>query len=160
MFFEALAKNIGRSVLASNFSLRNVSVAPVFDAVLDEFGENKKVGIFSGDRVPWTSTREPRLYSSIAISIRALLKLSSRDRDPLNAGLFALLVLYLGRLKGDKEMIELSQQAYGYALSEVRNAIPKLSSAPEAAVGKWKRVICQIMTLRLYEVRLIRCSAA
>lgn len=154
MFFESLAKNSCGSLLARDFSLQTRSFAPLFVAVLDEFKEGKEVGIFSGDRVPLTSPREPRIYSSIAVCIRALLKLSSPDRELSNIGLFALLVLYLGRLKGDKEMVELSRRAYGHTLSEVRKSIAKLPQAAEASVGKWRLVACQVMTLQLYEVRL------
>jgi hypothetical protein len=153
-FFDSLAKNSCSSLLASNFSLHTASIAPLFVAVLDEFKEGKAVGIFSGDRVPLTSTREPRIYSPIAVSIRALLKLSSPDRELSNIGLFALLVLYLARLKSDTQMLELSRRAYGHTLSEVRRSISKLSSAAHASTGRWKLVACQVMTLRLYEVRL------
>ena len=154
-FFDAMRKNEWDSLLAPNFSLPDVPFAPVFIAVLDEFKENKDVGIFTVDRTPLQSRRECRLYSAIALSIRALLKLATPAGHDLNVAIFALLILYLGRLKGDDGMLQLSRRAYGSTLAQMRTTISKLPDVEGAAASVSILVACQAMSLRLYEVRLI-----
>ena len=154
-FFDAMRKNEWDSLLAPNFWLPDVPFAPVFIAVLDEFKEDKDVGIFTVDRTPLQSKRECRLYSAIALSIRALLKLATPAGHDLNVAIFALLILYLGRLKGDDGMLQLSRRAYGSTLAQMRTTISKLPDVEGTAASISILVACQAMSLRLYEVRLI-----
>jgi hypothetical protein len=150
-----MRKNEWHSGLAHNFSLPNVPFAPVFIAVLDEFKEHKDGGIFTVDRTPLQSSRECRIYSGIALSIRALLKLATPTGHALNVAIFALLVLYLGRLKGDDDMLQLSRRAYGFTLAHMRTTLSQLPDVEDASAATWTLVACQAMSLRLYEASLI-----
>lgn len=140
-------------MLAHDFLLPSAPFEAVFLTVLDEFREDKKIGIFTADRAPLTANGERQPYSPIALSIRALLKLVTPTRQPLNVAIFALLVLYLGRLKGDNELLETSRRAYGSLLDKTRAILSELSDRERHHTYHWTALVCQIVVLCLFEVR-------
>ena len=157
-FRQVMRRNEGDSLLAQDFLLPTAPFAPVLIALLDEFEEGKEVGIFSTDRAPLLAKGEHQPYSTIAVSIRALLKLATSTGHWLNVAIFALLVLYLGRLQGDDKLLDLARRAYGQTLDRTRTTIAKLPrTAQPSNNNTWIRVACQLATLRLFEVSY-RCT--
>lgn len=139
-------------MLAHDFLLPSAPFEAVFFTVLEEFRADKEIGIFTADRAPLTAKGERQPYSAIAMSIRALLKLATPTRQPLNVAIFALLVLYLGRLRGDNELLETSRRAYGSILDKTRAILSELSDTGRHHSHHWTPLVCQIVVLRLFEV--------
>ena len=155
LFHRAMSNNAGYSMLAPNFVLPNEPFEPVFLTLLDEFKEGKQTGIFTADRAPLTAGGKQQAYSPIALSIRALIRFASPARNTLNVAIFALLVLYLGRLKGNNEMLAMSRRAYGIVLDKTRAVLSTLPDSERNSERHWTLMVCQIVALRLFEVSVV-----
>jgi hypothetical protein len=152
LFHRAMSNNAGYSMLAPDFTLPNGPFESVFLSLLEEFKKREQVGIFTADRAPLTASGKRQAYSPIALSIRALLEFATPTRHILNVAIFALLVLYLGRLKGNDEMLAKSRQAYGLVLDKTRAVLSTLPDMKRNSELHWTLMVCQIVALRLFEV--------
>ena len=94
-----------------------------YASLVTAFGPNSSQdGMFTGDRVNGTD------YSSIALCICALLPLAFSAGQVLDAAIFSLLTVYLGRLTSDSRLLELSQSAYTAAVGRYRHKLGDVSS--------------------------------
>lgn len=154
-FREVMQRNQWQSVLAHDIRLPTGPLTQMYAAVMNEFRVDKDVGIFSGDRVPLRTANEPRMYSSMATSIRASMSLTSTSYPSLRMATFALLSLYLGRLKGDDGMVEVARRIYTFVLGETRSTLEALDFSADKhtqSTGSWMTGACLSMVLQLFEV--------
>lgn len=111
------------SLLECNSAFTAQPAQLFYSSLVAAFGPNSSQdGMFTGDRVNGTD------YSSIALCIRSLLPLAFSAGQLLDAAIFSLLTVYLGRLKADSRLLELSQSAYTGAVARYRHKLGDVSS--------------------------------
>lgn len=91
-------------------------------ALVSDFQPLQPKGIFSGDRI----SRHNPIYSGIALCIRSLLPLAELNIRSLDLAIFSLLATYMGGLKQDDSLVQLSQRSYTLALRESQAHIQKI----------------------------------
>jgi hypothetical protein len=90
---------------------------PLYQAIIDEFDDTRSLAIFSGDR---NIMQGSKLYSSMALNIRALLPFAAKCILVLDMALFSLLVMYYGRLHANTRLVDLARSGYTAAISQYR----------------------------------------
>ena len=111
------------SLLEWNSAFTTQPAQLFYSSLVTAFGSNtSQDGMFTGDRVNGTD------YSSIALCIRSLLPLAFSAGQLLDAAIFSLLTVYLGRLTADSSLVELSQSAYTGTVARYRHKLGDLSS--------------------------------
>lgn len=98
---------------------------PLYRSIVHEFEPTSTSGIFSGDRNTMPGTRH---YSSMAISIRALLPFACRSTPVADTAIFSLLTMYYGRLHGNSGLVDLARSSYTVALGELGRYLPQATS--------------------------------
>lgn len=98
---------------------------PLYRSIIQEFQSTSTSGIFSGDRNTMAGTQH---YSSVAISIRALLPFACRSTPVADTAIFSLLTMYYGRLYGNTGLVNLAQSSYTVALGELGRYLPQATS--------------------------------
>lgn len=94
-------------------------------------------------------------YSSVALCIRSLLPLAFSAAPVLDAAIFSLLTVYLGRLTTDSRLVDLSQSAYTIAVGKYRHKLADVPSDKKNGLGvETLQLFLLVSTaFQLFEVR-------
>lgn len=117
---KQLIERTQSSLLGSNAILATQPYQLFYSTVLEAFQPREKTGIFSADR---SNSPEWKMYSSVALCIRALLPLALAGRQLLDMSIFSLLTMYMGKLVADSKLIELARSAYTTAVGKFHHFI-------------------------------------
>ncbi|OAL29212.1 hypothetical protein AYO20_09265 [Fonsecaea nubica] len=116
---QQLVQNSQAAVLTAGTSLSSKPVEFFYSTILDAFQPGEHVGVFSGDRVPQSTTEGD--CSSVAVCIRSLLPLAQQSaRHIMDKSIFSLLTMYLSLLVKDSKLTEMARAAYTSAVREFR----------------------------------------
>ena len=145
------------SLLEWNSAFTTQPAQLFYSSLVTAFGTNSgEDGMFTGDRVNGTD------YSSIALCIRSLLPLAFCAGPLLDAAIFSLLTVYMGRLTADSRLLELSQSAYTAAVGRYRYKLSDLSSYETSGLRVEALQLSLLVStaLQLFEVwSTLSCSA-
>ncbi|KIW77736.1 hypothetical protein Z517_07569 [Fonsecaea pedrosoi CBS 271.37] len=116
---QQLVQNSQVALLTGGTSLTTKPVELFYSSILDAFQPREHVGVFSGDRVPQSTTEGD--CSSVAVCIRSLLPLAQQSaRHIMDKSIFSLLTMYLSLLVKDPKLTEMARAAYTSVVREFR----------------------------------------
>lgn len=138
------------SFLGIDKSLGWASHRTFYHSILDEFLPKPGTGVFSGDRVH----TEPRLYSGIAMCIRALLSMLNSPIRVLDTAVLALLSSYHGWRRNNKHLIEYAKSCYTIALNNFRKELEITQNkafTSEILLKRQQATLLSSIALQLFE---------
>ena len=150
----ALTEWVNRQqIQAACFSPANFDSAPnalIYSSVLGQFHAERGSAIFSGDRM----LLAPRIYSSMALTIRALLQFAKGNARVVDASVFSLLLMYLGRLRIDPGLIRTARMTYVSALEIFRSQIARWEArpAPNGSAAVREALLSAAIALQMFEI--------
>ena len=140
----------GVSVLKTNVPLGCKPTQLFYATILEVFQPRPETGVFSADRICCGE----RIYSDVALCIRALLPLAFTGQKNLDTTIFSLLTMYMGRLTGNTEMKDLACSAYTSAVADFHVFLGSIfsqnMSRPRADHCQLALTLCT--TMALFEV--------
>lgn len=121
---------------------------PLYQAIAAEFRDNCSPGIFSGDRNVLQGTRH---YSSMALTIRALLPFASKFIPVLDTAIFSLLVMYYGRLHANAGLVGLARSGYTATITQFRRYLHIATPGATGALQISRAMFCASVALCCFE---------
>lgn len=156
LFRQAVQHHQWRSCLAADMRLQAGGTNAIYAAVWDQFRTEQDVPLFSAERVAKLAPSGPRIYSAIAISLRALRRMAFSPYSIFRPATLALFTLYLGRLKGDPGLVRLARHTYTIALEKSHFVINSLFIDTDRSKC-WANAACLAIAFQLFEVRQASC---
>lgn len=121
---------------------------PLYQAIAAEFRDSCSPGIFSGDRNVLQGTRH---YSSMALTIRALLPFASKFIPVLDTAIFSLLVMYYGRLHANAGLVDLARSGYTVTIAQFRRYLHTATPGATGALNISRAMFCTSVALCCFE---------